>query len=780
MKKHFKLLVTGILFLLVQNCLSAQVNVPDANFRYQLSKNYGITFDGNNNITNPDVAEKITKIIVSRDYLSQGTGITDISGIEAFTGLLEFSCQWNSISNLDLSKNIKLEKLYCSFNKIITLNVSSCLNLKELACQNNKLVTLDVSLNSALSFLECSQNSVSNLNLSSNIQLKWLRCYGNSIDSLNIKGIITLQTLDCSFNKLKSLDVSSNTNLGTLKCGENLLTELNLSNNIKLNDLLCNNNQLKTLDISLNKNLEFLNINGNFTPFVLKVRNGLFPTPNLKFTDTSPASDKEVQIIIPDENFRKTLNTNYGIIFNGDNKVINPEVAGTIKIMNLNSKNIVDISGLNAFTSLEELFCNNNQISNLDISANILLNKLDCSNNQISDLDISTNKLITDLNISGNPTPFLLGVNKLPFPSNNVLTFLDTEPSSLKTIQYHIPDIYFRRILRSDYGITFEGDKVTNPAIAAEVKKLHLSYLRPGEDINDLAGIEAFSGLTFLDCGYNRLTSLNITFNNDLKELICASNQLKSLDISKNVKLTSIDCDDNQITDLDVSANNLVEILDCDYNQLTSIDVSLNKMLTKFWCVGNKILNLDISNNTKLKELLCYYNQLTSIDVSSNTDLQNFQCGYNQITNLDVSTNTSLTYLAIVGNPTPFTLKAWVLPYPQPWFSLYDTNPESIKNLVPVSVNHNSSNPETFSLSQNYPNPFNPTTKINYQLKSSSQVSLKIYDLLGREIKTIVNQFKPAGDYQVDFNGSEFPSGVYIYKLQAGSFTEMKKMMLVK
>jgi len=88
--------------------------------------------------------------------------------------------------------------------------------------------------------------------------------------------------------------------------------------------------------------------------------------------------------------------------------------------------------------------------------------------------------------------------------------------------------------------------------------------------------------------------------------------------------------------------------------------------------------------------------------------------------------------------------------------------------------------PDSFSLSQNYPNPFNPSTKISYDLPSASQVTLKIYDLLGREVRSLVNQEKPAGTYTVEFSAIDLPSGFYFYKLTAGEFTSTKKMMLMK
>ncbi len=88
--------------------------------------------------------------------------------------------------------------------------------------------------------------------------------------------------------------------------------------------------------------------------------------------------------------------------------------------------------------------------------------------------------------------------------------------------------------------------------------------------------------------------------------------------------------------------------------------------------------------------------------------------------------------------------------------------------------------PFEFLLSQNYPNPFNPTTVISFQLTENSLVTLKVYDVLGNEVATIVNEEKPAGTYRVDFDASGLASGIYLYKLKAGNFIATKKMLLMK
>ena len=85
-----------------------------------------------------------------------------------------------------------------------------------------------------------------------------------------------------------------------------------------------------------------------------------------------------------------------------------------------------------------------------------------------------------------------------------------------------------------------------------------------------------------------------------------------------------------------------------------------------------------------------------------------------------------------------------------------------------------------FYLSQNYPNPFNPSTQIRYQISESGRVTLTVFDLLGREVRTLVDEQKQPGTYTVTFDGSGLASGVYFYRLQAGSFTTTRKLVLLR
>ncbi|MBI1932092.1 MAG: T9SS type A sorting domain-containing protein [Ignavibacteriales bacterium] len=88
--------------------------------------------------------------------------------------------------------------------------------------------------------------------------------------------------------------------------------------------------------------------------------------------------------------------------------------------------------------------------------------------------------------------------------------------------------------------------------------------------------------------------------------------------------------------------------------------------------------------------------------------------------------------------------------------------------------------PNYYALNQNFPNPFNPETKISYSIAENSNVTLKVYNILGSEIATLVNKKQNSGNYEVSFNAVNISSGIYFYTLQSGNYTQTKKMVLVK
>jgi hypothetical protein len=110
----------------------------------------------------------------------------------------------------------------------------------------------------------------------------------------------------------------------------------------------------------------------------------------------------------------------------------------------------------------------------------------------------------------------------------------------------------------------------------------------------------------------------------------------------------------------------------------------------------------------------------------------------------------------------------------------YMIRPLIYKNQLATGVNSFTSFVKEYRLYQNYPNPFNPTTRISFQLAQSSNVTLKIYDIIGNEVALLINDYRPSGDYSIDFNGSPLSSGIYFYELKADYFRSVKKMILMK
>jgi hypothetical protein len=200
--------------LLILLCLpmigfGQNVNIPDANFKAYLVGNTAINTNGD------------TEIQVSEATAFYGTiyganlGISDLTGIEDFTALINLYCDYNQLTSLDISQNTALITLQCSFNQLTTLDVSSNTALTNLNCTGNQLTSLDVSNNTALTYLYCSQNQLTNLDVSNNTALVILNCKHNNLTSLDVSGAPALTQLDCAGNSLASLDVRNgwNTNI---------------------------------------------------------------------------------------------------------------------------------------------------------------------------------------------------------------------------------------------------------------------------------------------------------------------------------------------------------------------------------------------------------------------------------------------------------------------------------------------------------------------------------------------------------------------------------------
>jgi Secretion system C-terminal sorting domain len=154
----------------------------------------------------------------------------------------------------------------------------------------------------------------------------------------------------------------------------------------------------------------------------------------------------------------------------------------------------------------------------------------------------------------------------------------------------------------------------------------------------------------------------------------------------------------------------------------------------------------------------------------------------NDSCDIRIYTSTDIANQPVHAFPFDVTAECSQFQFSSPFIGGYQILPRSLNDFsASTGVNIISGNiPESYSMDQNYPNPFNPTTNIRYSIAAGGNVTLKVYDMLGNEAATIVNEKQNAGSYEVKFDGSSLSSGIYFYKLQTGNFTEAKKMILIK
>lgn len=320
--------ILSLLLLSSLNAQSQDVTIPDANFKNYLVNNALINTNGD------------TEIQVSEATAFTGTigcnnlSISDITGIEAFVNLYRLECNDNQISTIDISSNTMLE----IFN-----------------CRNNQISSLDVSANTALTYLGLGENAVTDLNVSNNL---------------------SLNRLDCFLNEIGTLDISLNTVLTELYCYDNQLTSLNLANG--------NNANIVNMDAKTNA-LTCIQHDGGFNP------------------NSNPSWEKDLSanwsdncpppcvVTIPDANFKSYLVGNAAININGNTEIECSEANAFIGPMNCSGLSIADLTGIESFTSLTQLVCYANDLTNVDLTLNLALTHLDLSQNLLTDLDVSEN-----------------------------------------------------------------------------------------------------------------------------------------------------------------------------------------------------------------------------------------------------------------------------------------------------------------------------------------------------------------------------------------------------
>lgn len=347
--------------------------------------------------------------------------------------------------------------------------------------------------------------------------------------------------------------------------------------------------------------------------------------------------------------------------------------------------NIASLKGVEYFTKITKLSCSYNKITSLDVSKNTVLTTLYCDYNQLTNLDLSKNAALTSLSCAGNRLCYVdlsnntkIKINGPSFDGNQAILFYDEnrklDLSAFSTFDTaKLSNIQGATVSGSDLIVNEGSNKITYTyacgnnvygkftIYASQVggkeidintanfpdenfrsyvgkydydgnSKLSMAELASAEYINvsksnvkSLKGIEFFTGLTYLDCSGNQLTSLDVSSNVLLNDLLCGENQLTSIDVGSNVLLNTLSCGSNQLTSIDVSKNSELCHLECSNNQLTSLNLSKNDLYT-LDCSGNPLTQLNVSGNTNLWLLSCNETYLAGLDLSTNTSLEELDC----------------------------------------------------------------------------------------------------------------------------------------------------------
>ncbi len=478
--------------------------------------------------------------------------------------------------------------LRCSRNNLEVLDVSKNTNLEVFECSSNRLSSLDVSQNTKLSTFSCSINMLSSLDVSRNTQLMTLNCSGNLISSLDVTGNTNLQQIDCEGNSIQTLDLSGNPNLDYLNCGLNNLTSLDLSNNTKIRTLNYSGNVYEVSTCLL----DFSELPEGFA---LGKASG--------WTNSELLDGK---LLYLGGDGSQTVQYTYDC---GNGKTAQFAIqfpAHSCSLVERKDATCTDTGNIAHWHCSE---CGYN-FASAEAIARVEDTKIEAAGHTL------VNGVCSVCGYSAGTE-----INEINFPDEN-----------------------FRNYVRGEFDKN--GDGYLSDKEIAAVTLIDVE----NKDISDMTGIELFTEITFLNCGNNNLTALDVSKNTKLEILDCRINELNSLDVSQNTKLQELHCNSNQISSLDTENLENLRALDCSANKLQVLEVRNNEKLVSIACTGNGLLALDVTGLPLLQELDCMSNSIQTLDLSNNPNLDYLNCGLNNLTSLDLSNNKKLSEFECISN----------------------------------------------------------------------------------------------------------------------------------
>lgn len=571
---------TKLLFLLLLANFSIYAQqytaIPDINFENKL-----IALNIDSGLPDGQVlTSKISGVKSLNLSNTTNNSISNLTGIEAFTSLIDLNCtDNNTLTSVNLTANIALEKAIFIRCSLTSINITSNINLTELNLSPGgygpgsegpgAITSLDLSHNPKLKILDCAHHKIANLDFSSNLLLETLTCGGNKNTVLDLSKNIALTGLNINNAiLLNDINLSANINLISLSISDVKFTQIDLSKNTALQSFTCTDA----------KNLQQVNLKNGKNNLIVPSRLNLTRTPSLfcvlvdnpTYSETNWASSKDGSFkfslvcetpkytLIPDIEFERILmDERYDGVLDG--KVLTSKIA-TVKELSLNFsgpyQKITDLTGIEDFAALEILATpGGRKLTKLNVSKNTALKTLTCSFENLTSLDLTNNINLVTLNCSFN------NLTSLNLATNKQLADLN-----------------------------FGSNNLTN---------INLSENK---------------GLTRLLANQNKLISLDLSNNLNLDLVNCGTNSLTTVDFSLNTALTSILCYENKLTTLDLAKNLALKSLNTNKTDLSSLDLSKNKALTSLALSENlKLTDVNLKNGNN--------SVLTALNLTLNTSL---------------------------------------------------------------------------------------------------------------------------------------------------------------
>jgi Leucine-rich repeat (LRR) protein len=588
----------------------AVVYIPDAGFKAALLANTGINTNGDTEI---QVSEAKA---YTGDIQVPSTGISDMTGLQAFTNLTALDCSGNQLSELDVKANELLTQLNCKNNQLSRLALRSNPLLEQLDCSNNQLGLLDLRMNNVLKEVLCQSNQLHSLDLrnGANEAITAFDATDNpplaciSVDDADYatanwtmidagtvfsEGGCNVYIPDSNFKAALVGNSSINSNrddeiqvseaeaytggisvysksiadmtgleafvaLTTLNCWSNQLTSLDVSANTALTTLDCQYNQLTSLDVSSSTSLQYLYCWNNLLPALDVSANASLQElrcQNNHLTELDVSANASLQELRCHNNHLTELD-------------VSANTALTSLHCGSNQLTSLDVS---ANTLLERLYCGRNQLTSLDVSANTKLSYFFCSENQLYSLNVrnGNNAQITLFFASGNPFLSCITVSDEAHANANWTDIDAGTTFSEGGCNVYIPDANFKTALVANGSINTNGDdEIQFGEADAYTGSIEVENLA----IADMTGLEAFKSITGLNCAGNELTQLVLRYHAALESVDCSGNQLDALDMKANEALKSLNCASNQLTSLDVRNGHNTQITEFDATNNSSLN----------------------------------------------------------------------------------------------------------------------------------------------------------------------------------------------------------------